>query len=84
MSARKIQVINPLPIKKKGKKSSFGVGVSPENLAKAYAQMFALQNMVQNHIPMLETENQKKDAEIKKLKILYKLKDEELLKLNTK
>lgn len=84
MNGKKIRLIEPLANKKKGRKVLSGVGVSPENLKMAYEQMFILQNMVEKQIPLLQTENEKKDAEIKKLKILYKLKDEEVFKLMRK
>lgn len=46
--------------------------------------IFKLQAMVENHIPMLEMENQKKDADIKRLKTMYRLKDDELRKQITR
>lgn len=55
--------------------------VSPENLMLAYAQMHKLEEMVQQHIPILECGIVERDQEIKKLKVLSKLKDEELQRL---
>lgn len=80
MSKRKTQFIEPLPMNKKRKNSKIGVSVSEENLTEAYTQIFQLKAMIEQHIPMLEMENEKKDADIKKLKTLYRLKDDELKK----
>lgn len=78
MSSKKIQFIPSHPqapnLKKISKNCS---GVSVVNLEAARVQMFYLQNLVGNHIPFLESENQKKENEIRKLKTLYKLKDDE-------
>lgn len=83
MKNRKIQLIDPLPKSTKQKKAKC-VSVSPENLRDAYTQIFHLQNLVNEHIPSLVTDIQNKADEIKKMKILYKLKDEELYKCQTK
>lgn len=78
MSGRKVEIIQPLPMKKRGQKPK--LCVSPEDLKEAYTQMFKLQALLDEHIPMLVKENEKKDVEINKLKIMYKLKDDALMK----
>lgn len=68
----------------KTKKTNNAPVVSQENLLQAYAQMNQLEEMVQQHIPILEVGIQQRDFEIKKLRAMSKLKDEELQKLRTK
>lgn len=95
MWEKKVQLIQPLPLKKRNKypspPSKFSQTISPENLMAAYQQMFILQSLVDRDIPLLHADIQKKDLlikekdlEIKKWKIMYKLKDEQLKKLLTR
>lgn len=83
MGNRKIKLIAALPNAKRQKKPQCGISVPPENLEKAYAQMFHLQNLLENHIPLLQMDNVQKDAEIRKLKVINKLKDDELKRIQT-
>lgn len=81
MKNRKIKLIPALPLSAKTKKvreanTAKGLSVTPENLRAAYTQMFQLKSMIENDVPLLLTDIQKKDDEIKKLKIMHKLKDE--------
>lgn len=77
----------PAPItNRKNKAGRLDAGktfIPPENLMLAYAKMNQLEEMVQQHIPNLECGIEERDQEIKKLKVLSKLKDEELQRLRT-
>lgn len=81
MNKRKIQLIPALPMPPKkttNTKKPKCSNVTPENLREAYSQMFHLKNLVENHIPLLVTDNQEKDKEIQKLKSEIEMKDEQL------
>lgn len=74
-----IQIPYHLPAPKR--KGARNVYVTPENLTEVYVQMHKLEEMVQKQIPNMLMGIEDRDKEIIKLRLLNKLKDEELKKL---